>query len=79
MSETTTVEAVIISGPRRGEIVNLDPLDTGAIEEECSEETWALLRGALQEMNQELVGLVQEVKGLKADLQSVTSSLTSKE
>ena len=58
------VEAVIISGPRKGEIVTID-LEQ---QETLSEEEASALSDALKQLDNALIGLLEETRGLKEDL-----------
>jgi len=73
MSEISTVEAVIISGSRRGQIVNVD-LEQ---QEVLSEEELVLLRDAMSKLDAELVRTVEAARGLNQSLREATSELRS--
>jgi hypothetical protein len=67
MSETIVpdlVEAVIISGPRRGQIIALN----SDLEETWTDEEVHQLSRALRELDSALIGLLDETRGLKQDL-----------
>jgi hypothetical protein len=60
ISEAGGVEAVIISGPRRGEIVRLDH----AGDDTWSDQELALVSRALSELDDAFIGLLQSTKRL---------------
>lgn len=66
--ETELVECVVLTGPRRGEIV--------AVNLERQEETWTeeemdILVDALRKLDQALVGLLDETRGLHEDIEAM--------
>jgi hypothetical protein len=65
------VEAVIISGPRRGEIVRVD---LGRQETLSSEEINAL-HGALQRLDTALMGLAAESRDFRRTLREVAAEI----
>lgn len=71
MSKSGVVEAVIISGPRRGEIVSIGP----EFDETLSEKELALLTGALQDLNVALSSLVERTTALSSCLRAATEEM----
>ena len=68
--ESGLVEVVILSGPRRGELVRVD-LER---QEAWTEEDLARLSSALRNLDSTLVGLLEETRGLKRDFQAFRES-----
>jgi len=71
MSETSVVEAVIISGPRRGEIVSIDPEG----EETLDAKELALFTGALRDLNNALSSLIERTTALSSSLRAATEEM----
>lgn len=71
MSEV--VEAVVISGPRRGEIVTVD-LDQV---ETVSEEAFSQLSDAIRELDNAVLGVLEETRALRSELRAAAESLTA--
>jgi len=67
------VEAVLISGARRGEIVNID-LDKA---ESFSEEELTALCDAIRELDNAVLGVIEETRGLRRDIMAATTSIAS--
>lgn len=66
MSEASVVEAVIISGSRRGEIVHVD-LEK---QEVWDDQELDQIANALGHLDAALVSLLHETRGLKEDLRA---------
>jgi hypothetical protein len=67
------VEAVVLSGTRRGEIVTIDLDESHAL----GDENLTHLSRALGELEAAVTGVIEETRGLKSDLRSATERMAS--